>query len=596
MAVPGILLTLPGVQQVANQGKNINLLDISIVDEETNLIDKVKNNLQEYIRQAESTEMKILNAFGFSNLGDISYGEKLLQDKFAEIFNNTGLNKFTGSELKREVLNQYEIKKSMKDNDFIRWTQTEFLDMVVEKAMQNAVNLLDPVGMSQMVVAALAGGSSKINIKGGTKIGQGKIFKNGNIMVQELSDNRYKNLQELYKQNKGKETYTGARFNINTVKEISTINGANLEIEASIDYYEATKGRKFSDIPKEEREEAKKLLKEVLLKQVTNFLGDDQDVRIVLSNMLDSHAENFFVGGNINDITGILGEFSTAVALRKLVPGARFQDIVDWTAKNESSGKQISSDFIIKFTNGLNIGVQVKNTTKDLIDLKDKLKIDFADADIKIIFNRLGDKYPEFKDNKNIMKLIYISSSFNVPYKGTFKNGRMTYGSTGDITFRNYDAFLDVRGTILSLRDKIDLFFKSFSPDLLFMATDENFQNSLANLDNEAKKIIQGNNLYVIGNKPIFVSTILKSIVNGLNELQVKVSAKNFSKESTKELLEKGLVEDKGDNTFSGGTIIDYLNEYGYDADEQMNGVDWKKIRKASKYQRYQFTSSLVIG
>ena len=48
MAVPGILLTLTGVEKIADQGKSINLLDMSTIDNETDIIDKVKNNLLEY--------------------------------------------------------------------------------------------------------------------------------------------------------------------------------------------------------------------------------------------------------------------------------------------------------------------------------------------------------------------------------------------------------------------------------------------------------------------------------------------------------------------------------------------------------------------
>ena len=114
--------------------------------------------------------------------------------------------------------------------------------------------------------------------------------------------------------------------------------------------------------------------------------------------MLEKNVENFLVGDNVSDITGILGEFRAAVALTLLLPNVDLNSIIEWVAKEKvDNTKQLSADFLLRTATGLNIGIQVKNSAQDLDNLTKQYEIHFVDASINNIFDKLEKKYPIFE-------------------------------------------------------------------------------------------------------------------------------------------------------------------------------------------------------
>ena len=618
MAVPGILLTLEGVEQVKDWGNEINFMGMKTSDEDNNIIKQVKDKLIEYKKEVQKTETEILHIFGVDSL-------EALQQLFKKTQYESGLIKLTGSNLRRTVLEQYEMQIKYNGADFYEWVQGTFLNRVIPDEATEAI-LEDKktrqgicISASKKILQELANapgvskkGKGSIHIEGvqaGTRAEAGELFEYVDgacrVVLEKLSSNRFIALENLYKEETGKNPYGAkAKFNLQSV---TPINNGSLGIKGKINYGAATSGglKKTDGITKKERE----LLKNILVNEMANIIPEGNTARNIIKELLDKQddkvIDNFFVGANTNDVIGILGEVSAAITLKQLIPNANFEEIIQWTAKRENQGKQISTDFIIKLTNDIHIGVQVKNTTKDIDKLKqvgDNFKIDFADANIRIVFNRLQSKYGiDLKKYFNTMKLIYISSSFNVPYKIKFDdNGNITYVDSNTqgakiienekVGIEDYNKFINIRKEIIALNKKIDNILKALAPDLLFMSLDDNFKNSLANLDDKTLELIQGNNLYIIGGKPIFVSTILDTIIDDLSNLQIKITQNKINSKSKIEMIQKDII---GKNeVFEGGNIIDYLNKFS----TEQGGVNWDNIRKASKYQSYQFTSSYLFS
>lgn len=562
-----------------------------MTDPDSLIIEKVQENLKNYIDQAKANEQKILDIFGFKSLEE-------MQSKFLNYSQFTGLEKLTGPYLYSTVLRQYEVNYSANDADFYNWVQNIFVPRYVKEIEGKIFSPQELQKYAQAMIGSLMEGS------GGSIRNTGNfdfLTINGKIDFSKLTENRIARLEEEYKKETGKIPPSKAEMELEWSSDQSGFN-----IKGTINYFGITKGLKKSDkAVKDLENDPNKItqLKEILVSEIQNVLSESGTniSKTIIDKVLGKNASDlkeFFVGGNVNKITGLLGEFSAAVMIAHFLPNFNItEDMIEWTANRtlEGTNKELSVDFIVNLTNNFSIGVQVKNTTQDLTDLQNSnsfFKIDFADADINTIFGRLQEKYPELERYSDTIKDIYISSSFNVPYTVKSVNGQDIYiEGEGGNKLSNYDTFIGVKGEIQNLKNKIDLFFQTLSPDLLFMSVNEDFTNSLAILDEKAAKVVQGNNLYIIGNKPIFVSTILESIYNDLKLIdrmiievtQRKINFQNIDKE------DRGLFDKK--ETLADGNIVSYKNKYGNTGKGQDN---WRKTKANLKAQRYQFTSSYL--
>ena len=590
MAVSARLLQLSGLKQLAAEGQDINLMDISLRLEEENVINKVQNKLIEQIAQAKANEAKFLALFQVNDL-------EVLQRRFDSFLAFSGFNKLTGPQLHSTVLSQYKYKKTGEydfahDEEFKQWVQNVYLPEIVERVLQIDFPIEE---FAERVCQELI---SDISSFGGVHQGGSQFYKGnaenarkgdlGQILIEKLNKNRLDKLGKLYQNRTKKTTSSDAEIKF---QSSSSLNGQEIfSVEGKVDYYAATKGMKKSELnslTEEEFKKAKQDLKEILSQDLSMMVPSLEGQNTALSKQLiytilnnnDKILESFFVGKNYNDITGILWELTAAIALQELLPQSNIDNIL-WTAKEIKDGKQLSTDFIIKFLNGTGVGIQIKNSSQDLEALESTkpYEIGFVDADINLIFDRLGEKFPYFKKNSSTIQDIYISDTFNVPYD--YNNETRTYFETQGSKLKGFGEFTSTKGELNSLKNKIDNFFKTFSADLLFATTGDNFTNSLATLNSNVDKIISGNSIYIIGGKIMFVSTILSSILNDLNKLQISVKMKKVDSE---ELGEQ-----------ASGNIVDYKNIYGWMG--KTNRKTWEKIKQNLNNQNYQFTSSYLFS
>lgn len=239
----------------------------------------------------------------------------------------------------------------------------------------------------------------------------------------------------------------------------------------------------------------------------------------IMGQMLTQNPYMFFVGGNIHQLTGLIGEITAMILFYDLV--GEFPSL-EWAAQNTGlSGTQASADIIID----AGFGIQVKNSTTDFGLIEDSaqaLTIGFSD----VSFDRLGDI---LHFNSEGIEDLYDTKTYNPAY--TWGNGSGTFGEGSNSKFDGTAKRID------TLIKQFELLMTMYSSSLLYM---EDARNK--NLNVYSGDI--GNVLYMVNLVPYLASDMLQKIVDALEGQGSNPLSFSLSKEET----------------MSDGTIIEDIN------------------------------------
>lgn len=256
-----------------------------------------------------------------------------------------------------------------------------------------------------------------------------------------------------------------------------------------IDWYSMTHGRKAAFTSVDEaliaNNRFREQFKAYIAKKATKAIPRLDEI---LDYVFDKNKKALFVGNNIKDITGLVGEIQ-ALCYFSILMGGRFSlnsKTVDWVATSLSGGKQFHADL----TWARKYGIQVKNSVKDVVD-----SIHFYDGKLDYFLQQIP---PDLLSDieKQIIIQTYATYYFNVPYMytadGGFQRGpNMVYQPTYDTLER-----------LVGIADKLLLLL---SDSLLYIGLGNAAQNE------------KGNVLYVIGGRDlIFASEIIKEILDAI--------------------------------------------------------------------------------
>lgn len=256
--------------------------------------------------------------------------------------------------------------------------------------------------------------------------------------------------------------------------------------------------------------------------KIKDFILDNSGVssqnRYLLEKAIDhvllTHQKAFFVGKNEKEITGILGEIQSLFYLYLLVN----EDMAEimWkggthTGKNNAKPHQ---DIVLS-----NLGIQVKNTTKNL----------FNDNDFLVNFKNVKlDKFLDFLElqNTNVRQVFenyFGTYSFNVPYqkKGDdyIETKKADEGLDAGQQFNTAREILDT-----SLQADIDKLLSLFAASLMYLSVKETTEEDK-------------NTLFFLGGvSAITVATILKDIKN------------NFIKQNKSDFMINSYQKKRGQN------------------------------------------------
>lgn len=509
-----------------------------------NLVDATISRLELYQKLLKAEEDKILALFGVSD-------EAALKALFRNFYINAGLTSFSGPQLENNFLEAYRIK--VQEN--ARQNQ-EFINKVLgPKTIEEMYRIAETEGVKvtkDIAVKAfntvLKGMYVECNLNTGrtTVTSSGKAISDTDlenegikILATKLTTVQKKRVQELRQY---AEKHGGFKVFGDT-----TVKGNIAIVEIKSEWYDLTKGGlSWSKIQKDL---ASGTITQQQLTDINNQLtdlivghlnGKYQDIaRTYIQKMLrQTKGGMFFVGENVNGITGILNEIGAVMAIGELLPNTNVQKIVHWVAQNKNNVRDLSIDVIL---HGV-AGIQVKGSAQGDIDLPD-INIDFAKGTAETILGRMQSAYPGFAFED--LEEVFESEAFNVPAKPEGK----TWQEVGlGTSYRNgaparWGLFVEAYNLMQQVISSVHHFLSAFAPDFLYMSGGQTFISQLANLDLalDNSQIYSGNTLYLVNGMPFFASSMLEEIIKDISDLKyLQNEAAHFSIRSSLGMIGEG--------------------------------------------------------
>lgn len=249
---------------------------------------------------------------------------------------------------------------------------------------------------------------------------------------------------------------------------------------------------------------------------ILSKVGSDQSlVSRIIDHVLSKDNYAFFVGKNINDITGLLGEIQGVYYLSKLL-GGDMATALQWQGglHNVTSDKtKPHRDILLDM-----FGIQVKNTTKEEIG-----RVNFVTNNIGTLLDKIGLS----QDTRNIFENFYGTLNFNVEYHVDLKKPSGARYQPGlDEDEPNAPVFALNKQHLLSLQDDIDKLLSLFSSTFMYMDIAEQGQQ------------LDANSLYLLGGTAFqTASQILHNILDDLKGSENKRFKVNLSSKNGRDII-----------------------------------------------------------
>lgn len=249
-----------------------------------------------------------------------------------------------------------------------------------------------------------------------------------------------------------------------------------------------------------------------------------------IDHVLSKNKKAFFVGKNEKEITGILGEIQSLFYLYLLV-SEEIAEIIwkggTYSGKNNTKPHQ---DIVLS-----NLGIQVKNTTKNL----------FNDNDFLVNFKNVKlDKFLDFLElqNTNVRQVFenyFGTYNFNVPYQKKEDNYIETKKADESLDAgQQFNTAREILDT--SLQTDIDKLLSLFAASLMYLSVKETTEEDK-------------NTLFFLGGvSAITVATILKEIRDNFQKQgKSDFMVNSYQKKSGQNIvgvLQGGLLQEKKEN------------------------------------------------
>lgn len=236
--------------------------------------------------------------------------------------------------------------------------------------------------------------------------------------------------------------------------------------------------------------------KELILSRI-NDQEDKMLISIIVDHVLDEEPYAFFVGNNINEITGVLGEIQGLFYMSTFLRDKNKSVDLIWRGGkiNKATSQKPHQDLLLneKF------GIQVKNTTKDI--LQEHHRVDFSDNTLQHMLSEKMGLSPEITE---VFKAYYGTLSFNVPYHR--EDGRYLPGLNEND--RHAMKFAIYRNQLENLEQQVETLLSLYATSLMYLDEAEEFET-----DKDA------NILFLIGGAAAYTAAdILQTILNELEK------------------------------------------------------------------------------
>lgn len=323
--------------------------------------------------------------------------------------------------------------------------------------------------------------------------------------------------KDLAKQGINLEAHT--EINQNRIRIYSGTKWAQLTSSGGVPLSETT-ARKNPEIVKNIDNINQQIINEIKA-QIGINAHTETAFNSVMQHMLGKNQFMFFVGKNVNQITGLIGEIMAMVLFYDLI---HEYPSIEWAAQHTGlSGTQASADIIID----AGYGIQVKNSTTDfgmIENTAQELTIGFSN----VSFDRLGDM---LHFNSEAIEDLYDTQLYNISY--TWGNGSGTFTEGSNKHFDSTDNYID------TLIKQFELLMSMYSSSLLYMDDARNKGLNVYSGD-------IGNVLYMVNLVPYLASDMLQKIINAIEGKGTNPLI--FTVEQHKDLVSGTIVDDINPN------------------------------------------------
>lgn len=513
---------------------------------------QLRDNKQNIVKSLQTREQELLSVIS-PNLTIETLRSNIKQ------FHNSGLSLLSNEDARYIVAEYKRAKESsgqMALSDFETWFNEEFLNIFEQEADPNK-----PIGKNlEKVILHLVNKSLPDTDIEGKKEQASTTRIQSHRRLQKLSDlipiqvlntlapvtqKRIFKYVDAYlkkkKEENGEKNELAPKDALVRVSEdgveaiVPVVKSQGIQY---IDWFALTKGRRGSEVDDETaiktnqqlvatvhsyimQKAPKELKSETVLKIVNHVFTYAPDSKVSKAG---------FIGKNEKNITGLFGEIQ-ALCYLALLMGDNFElnnQNVAWAARETDLGKQYHADIVLKEA----YGIQVKNTTKDIVD-----KIDFNSAKLDFLIDSLIDNNFITNEEGAIIQDIYATYYFNVPYI-------FTEDSLVASTNLDYAPIDDQLLTYAKLADQfLTLMFEYF----MYIGT------------GNAAKNERGNLLFILGGEyVVLASEIYEAILEQIDKMTDFQISRPSRYDSTIENIvsfsnNNKLLRSKGDEYFISG-------------------------------------------
>lgn len=464
-----------------------------------------RQELLKQIQILEAKEKRIFDLIGVKDLQDLNQRMKEYEEAVTN-FSGVNLNEEIIAILTTENQEEYEAFEQAFFDFFNRVVlKSKPLQSFTSEAVQNlALNELN----------------KQLKGKKGFKFSSTRGYNNNKIQVssftQEQKEAWRKAMENEFAQN-GNKTSPAVAYYIQNFKSTGAKSKEKVEVKQDNNGFQIQHTLTWSEITERlTPTEAEKLKQSnpkkfnLINTKIENFIvskvpKDQQMIRAIIKHILSKNPYAFFVGKNVNDITGILGEISGLYYLSKFFGGFN-QKAISWSGGTHTGtdSKKPHRDIIIQ-----DLGIQVKNSIKEDIGA-----ISFSQAEIETMLNKT--QMPQ--QTKDLFLNYFGTLSFNVPYY--IENNKYIEGVPNNPNEKLRD-FISTRSILENFEDQVEQLLSLSAAYFMYMDIYEKTSG------------IDANTLYLLGGKAFqTASAILSNIRDQLyqQERNFKIEA-NYKNE-----------------------------------------------------------------
>lgn len=279
--------------------------------------------------------------------------------------------------------------------------------------------------------------------------------------------------------------------NNNVIEPEVDVKTSNSSIDTFVNWRSVTGGRTGKEVKGKDDviiKAQQKLLDGILSILPTN--GNYQTrFKNAYNQVIGKHSTAIFVGGNANEITGLLGEIQAMIYLDVIINGNRSNmSNIDWIGGITEDGSKPRADLLLQ-TLGKNYGIQVKNTTA----VTDTRTYHFTTLNAANFLDRLA-QFGLSTTTKEYLENMYAAYVFNV---GVAKQNGVWVKVSNEQVKDKDNEFVPARIKLDKLPEIADELFEAFAAELMYMSTSEFVD---ANMDS-------ANVLYMLGSAGIKVAS-----------------------------------------------------------------------------------------